>query len=301
MSFSDKMLDKVDKDSGVLSKIWNDVFGPSGRKIGRALGAVTGIILYEFRKWEFYDDITEAIYVNNLKQFKERLDQIPEENVITAPPEIAAQILGRFQYTSNEDLSKAFQTLLVNACNSDTVHLVHPAFIHMIDRLAPDEAKILSFLSNWKLAYLTFDLEGFDLKSLIYLSRNQEWFTQFNLDSPSDILFQKYSPQVVTDPSDNFISLITALGHQQLNYPQNFSIYIDNLISLGLIQDQLLGSVDTRAVMHLFPKDLGKLKSYQYDKHLKFYRGVFLLTNFGRLFSKACNMLTVPTTTTEIG
>ncbi len=76
----------------------------------------------------------------------ERISQrgIPEEKVITPPPEVAgAVVLGLQTAAFDNDLRNLFANLLTTAMVAETSDGAHPAFADMVRQLSPPEARII--------------------------------------------------------------------------------------------------------------------------------------------------------------
>lgn len=261
----------------VVKEIYSDTASPGMKKLGEALSSIVdfglGTITYPINLINEKRKIRFAI---NMHRFKEKLEIIPDENIVNVDPEIAQPILERLAFSLNEELSEAFINLLVAASNTKSATIAHPAFIYIIDRLCPDEAKILKYFSAFKGI-------GYILPSLKYKLRNETkednifkyeirtfkrlWFTE--IDIKNDIfLFNK----------------------------QNVSLYLDNLLSLGLITPQIgdlsinKSSILINKYKEIFPTKYRLISIPEREYYLEFEEGYLRITSFGELFLKACSI-----------
>lgn len=91
----------------------------------------------------------EKIRDNLIPSLKEKLKNVPEENIITPQPEIAVPAIEALRYTGhNEELREMFSNLLANAMDISTESNAHPAFVEIIKQISSDEAKIIKSLAN---------------------------------------------------------------------------------------------------------------------------------------------------------
>ncbi|NHQ68910.1 Abi-alpha family protein, partial [Elizabethkingia miricola] len=151
--------------------VYDDIISNPSKKVGETLGTIIDIsntLLWPI-KWA--NARTRIYFVNNLKKYEEKLSRINLEKIIEVPTEISMPILERFTYVSNEEIGNAFVNLLTSASNIDTVQFAHPSFIQIIDRLSPDEARIIKYFAQQRLnvvPYITlakYQLEQVDQKN----------------------------------------------------------------------------------------------------------------------------------------
>lgn len=254
--------------SKIAEKAYDDILSDPGKKVGFALGTIINVgntLLWPI-KWA--NERTRIFFEDNLRKYERKLADIPEDKIIDVPTEISMPILERFTYTSNEELSSAFVNLLACASSIDNINKAHPGFIQIIDRISPDEAHILKYFSAEKfIPALTI-----------------RHYEDFNNKQKSD----EYV---------NLLMKVTNLSQNvQLKFPENIAFYLDNLTSLGLIEyheyyyitcdegftkiEETNAEVIDFAFGILTPTDLSKAK--------KVVKGMFEVSNYGRMFIDAC-------------
>ncbi|HNG27858.1 MAG TPA: DUF4393 domain-containing protein [Chitinophagales bacterium] len=251
----------------IVEKAYDDLLSEPSKKAGSALGTIINVgntILWPI-KW--VNERTRLYFENNLKKYEKKLNEIPEENIVEVPTEISMPILERFTYTSNEELSNAFVNLLTSASSSETINTAHPGFIQIIDRLAPDEAILIKYLSKVKAIPI------FSLKF------------HYNPNNRSEFRW------IIKDETglDNKV--------EGLKFKDNVGIYLNNLISLGIIerQDYWYTSIeDLYEEIENGYSDIIKegVKDYPEPEKIKYAKSVekemYILTQYGNLFVKAC-------------
>ncbi|MHC6201327.1 DUF4393 domain-containing protein [Elizabethkingia miricola] len=262
----------------IVEKVYDDIISNPSKKVGETLGTIIDIsntLLWPI-KWA--NARTRIYFVNNLKKYEEKLSRINLEKIIEVPTEISMPILERFTYVSNEEIGNAFVNLLTSASNIDTVQFAHPSFIQIIDRLSPDEARIIKYFAQQRLnvvPYITlakYQLEQVDQKNQPIQHINTSQYV------------------IISNKTDNLFSNI------ELNFKDNTGIYIDNLISLGILKDideYIYDNINDQ--YEIIEKDLITKYDNRFNdipEHLKnsakkLTKGMFELTDFGKLFVKS--------------
>jgi hypothetical protein len=96
-----------------------------------------------------------ASYQDRLTAHFERVRKsVKEENQIEAPASISGPIIDRLKYLEdNNYLTDLYINLLSRAIDKERINEAHPAFYHIIDQLAPDEAMLLYLLNQNTIKY----------------------------------------------------------------------------------------------------------------------------------------------------
>jgi len=246
----------------LLKEIYGDFAKPSVQSVGKALGTVFDIV---FGGLSYFPQKGNIYLKNNLERYRKKLENVPVDNIIIADPQIGVPIVEKLNYTTHEEISDLFTTLLANASISEKVVSVHPSFISIIEQLAPDEAKIIAHLStNPTIPYCNINGSFYNDGAILQNSYN------ILIYHATDLPWQ--------------IDFYTK---------ENIGAYLDNLVRLGILSDEKGTQIQE---MSLY-KDI--LEKYNYN-HIKetldtsVYRNVFIdksfyaLTDFGKLFIKAC-------------
>lgn len=250
--------------SKVVEKAYEDITSPAAKKLGEALSTIidiTNTILWPIK---FGNEKTKLYFENNINKYKKKLESIEDDKILNVPTEISKPILERFTYLSNEDLSNAFVFLLSNASSSETINLAHPGFISVIDRLSPDEAKVLAYLKG----------VGSIPKLDITCSSTTDTTYEYVIQNSTDI--------------ENIISL---------TFPENIDLYLDNLESLGIIKSVSYYHTDMESnfkkiednyeeKFNLFNKE--GLSSEVHNTRKGIEKGMYIVSSYGALFLKAC-------------
>jgi hypothetical protein len=249
------------KVPGLIVEIYGDLARPGVRQVGKALDTVLGLgntILWPIT----WANERSRIYLErNLERYRERLEQIPEEKVISVAPEIGVPIAEKLAYVRDERLSDLYVSLLSKASCSDTVSDAHPSFVNVINNLSPDEAQLLE--------YFTVS------QDLLYVSA--KW----------------------VDPKDGNYSfagdLLVAPEHlAALTFAQNVPAYLSNLSGLGLVSvhpGRTLTKSEAKyeLIETHWKSALPQVHPTEPERKLEFEQGVVTSTEFGKQFIAACH------------
>lgn len=177
-----------------------------------------------------------ASYQKRLSKYLNAVtDSVPEENQIPAPAYISGPIMERLKYMEDENhLTELYLNLLRRAIDKERINEAHPAFLHLIDQLAPDEA------------YFLFRLR----EKEINISTHRDYDAEKNY-------FNNYQITKTELPATEFV------------FPENFHMYYSHLESLNLVSWPVIDTeyprneqdVQTGLIKHskIILTDFGKL------------------------------------------
>lgn len=201
---------------GVMHAAYKDILHPSMQVVGKSLGATLEFFLTPFAGLQLVNDRMKANIQRRLQQYAEKLQQVPKMQQCEVHPELGVPILQRLSYTTNDDIANMFVELLTHASNMDTVGLAHPSFIPIIDRLSPDEARLLKYIHESNNIVLYVNFRAKPIKEKV----NQEGALKLDM---SYVELKKWLTIVERDV--------------HLDFPENLPLYWANLISCGLVYD----------------------------------------------------------------
>lgn len=216
----DDMLEDLAKMASATDEcaleIYKDLAQPSARVVGKTLGTTLEFLFTPFSALQLVNDKLKVNFQHRLQQYADKMQQLPEEKQCEVHPELGVPIMQRLAYTTNDDVAELFLELLASASNLDKVGLAHPSFIAIIDRLSPDEAKLLKYVAENEGIVLYVDFRAKRLKE------ENETLNKFDFDT-SFIELEKWHTIVTRD--------------LELDFPDNLHMYWANLISCGLLID----------------------------------------------------------------
>jgi Abortive infection alpha len=246
------------KIPGLLVEIYGDLAKPGVQQTGKALSTVIGLGNTVLWPIQWANERSRIYLEKNLQDYRERLKDIPADEIVVVAPEIGVPIAEKLSYVSDKKLADLYITLLTTASKSNTVSEAHPSFVNVINNLSPDEAQILEyFVSKNNIEYVTAIWEGPSVYSIA-----------------GELI-------VLNELSKNLI------------YSQNTSAYFSNLVGLGIASihsdrtpfDSLVYPQIEVECREKFPAQM----SPSPDRVLAFKRGIISITTFGRQFINACH------------
>lgn len=192
-----------------------------------------------------------------MEKYAENLSKIDERKLIEVIPEVWVPIINALTYTQIDELKSMYISILTNASSIETIELVHPWFISIIQNLTKDDIVILDYLKTNK--YIP--------KLMIRGHRNDSnWFNDFG-------------------PFTHILHL--------LSVPSNQNLYFNNLYGLGLINDETTCrlSEDRYYAPILCNKDfLSATKNFEWSgiyTRIENREGYYELTDYGKKFLNA--------------
>ena len=212
--------DNAVKDNERLwMSLYKDLAQPSIQTIGKSLGTTLEFFCTPFIALQNVNGRIKMNLQHRLHQYAKSLEQVPDDKRCEVHPELGVPIIQRLSYTTNDDIANLFVNLLTNASNLDNLNLSHPSFISIIDRLAPDEARLLKYINdnNGIILYVSF-------RAKAHKSEEKKDKTSFDFDY--DMSFAELRKWLTLASRDVV-----------LDFPDNLHMYWANLISCGLIMD----------------------------------------------------------------
>ncbi|MGG2096481.1 DUF4393 domain-containing protein [Acinetobacter haemolyticus] len=256
----------IEPFADLMKEIYGDLAKPGVTQIGIALATVIGLLNTCLSPIKFLNTKTELNRQKNLDKLAERFSEIPQEEILEAPPEIAVPIAEKLVYVSNEELRDMYIELLAKASTKSLNENAHPSFVNIINNLCPDEALIIKILfSKADIPFIEVNL--IDINDDTFININP-YLTEFEMDS--NLIFKNNSA--------SYLSNLTGLGiihirHEYVVIDENTYESLEKYTS-KLYEDYL--------------SELDEMESQTYaDKELELKRSKFDITPFGQLFINA--------------
>lgn len=193
-------------ESGLLKEIYSDIAQPGVKKVGIALETVLDFGNTLLIPIKLMNEKSKINFVNHMNRYKEKIENIESNKLATVPPEIGVPILEKLTYTTSDVVAELFLNLLTKASSIDTSAPAHPRFIDIVSNVSVDEAKIIEYLTInnlYSIPFIIFKASQVNDHSL---------FSHSKLDRTG------------------LEKILTFL------YPNNVNLYIDNLVSLGILR-----------------------------------------------------------------
>lgn len=235
--------------------IYQDAVQPAAKEIGAALGTVAKVVNVALAPisafiWG-YDKIKEFIET----KVSEKLKNVPTENIITPPINIAGPAIEAMRFTAeDEQLRELYANLLASSMDKATTSKAHPRYVEVIKNITSDEAILLQ-------AFLLQDAY------------------------PKLEIREKHSP-------DSYLTITPTFTTFQRNYSlkneNNIGIYLNNLCQLGILEIPYGLYITNNDFYTKLETDMEIVKMKEnaanYNRSIELKQGVIRLTSFGENF-----------------
>lgn len=241
--------------------IYQDAIQPGAKEVSKGLVVVAKAVNAALIPVEGFIWGMEKIRDFVSAKVAAKLQNVPPEDIQPLKPHIGVPAIEALRYTGEEtDLADLYANLLATAMDRKTAYTAHPGFVDIIKNMAPDEARIMRFLSA----------------NLFYPLVNIKLVTKSN--SSFNIPFRH----------------ISLLGlDAQCQHPPLAANYLDNLERLGLIEiseSSRMQSEEGYKRIENFPQIKDIIESLMKDPEKKpeVQKIRLLVTDLGKQFIGAC-------------
>lgn len=132
-------------NSKLVNQVYEDAIAPFARQagaFGEDAAKTCRLVLAPLQLLAAFQDRIGPL-------MKRIADAVPEERRQEPPPEILIPALKALSFLPDENpLATLYVELLTRSVDRDRIDQVHPAFIHVIEQLSPDEVRILDHLRS---------------------------------------------------------------------------------------------------------------------------------------------------------
>lgn len=244
----------------ILGQVYEDLAQPSVKAVGNALGTVFEFSTAILLPVKLLNEKFKLNFTKNLNDYKKKLEEVPEEKRCEVHPQIGTPIVEKLTYTTNDEIADLFTTLLANASNIDMVNTAHPSFVNMIERLSPDEARIIKYLKGKE------DIQYCDFRGKAQNGNGYNTIKEHLTLVPQEV---------------------------KLDFPNNTNAYLANLASMGILFDMdgtyRIDQTIYNKIKEQYSFELLKTQLVPtFFKDLVTNNSYYKITDFGKLFIKAC-------------
>ena len=117
----------------LIKEIYGDLAKPGVQNVGTALAAVLGLGVTLMWPIMWANERAKIALEDNLEAYRDRLKDVPPEQISIAPPEVAMPILEKIGYVTNEELRSLYIELLAKASIKELNNQAHPSFVNIIN------------------------------------------------------------------------------------------------------------------------------------------------------------------------
>lgn len=152
---------KLAKATGtVATDVAEDLVRPTSKSIGENVGLLIDGAMGWLGYWGQKQQIKREIYLEEYKkQITQKIENIPEENLIEPPVRIVGPAIEASKFFIEEATCREmFAKLIASSCNNAVSGAVHPSFPEIIKQLSPLDARFLLLFkkqSTFPIAELT--------------------------------------------------------------------------------------------------------------------------------------------------
>ena len=259
----------LETSNNILLEVYGDLLKPGVSQVGQAIGTLLGYGNTILMPLALKNEKSKITIQSNLNKYRQKLEEIPEENIQSVVPEIGVPILEKLMYVSDDTLVELYTELLTKASDKEQCKSTHPSFVNVINNLSPKEAQILEKINEGSIAVVDVD--------------------------------------IVSDLGNHPCEQVSELVLSDIFYDENITAYLSNLLGLGLIHISMEKSLTDvhryelleqkiRKIYSKAPKVAGesKITNHMAKGDLSFKRGIITITSFGQLFLVACTKFTKP-------
>jgi hypothetical protein len=205
-----------------VSEIYKDSLQPSVRIIGSSLAQCASLLVSPVGR-------VAVIFEKNINKCLDRLDGVTEDNLVEPDARIAVPVLEKLRYVSDEKVSDYYVEILAFASQKNKKNRVMLSYIEILNRVTADELKILEYINSKE---NNANISGWtDEEKAKYGIGNDIQFLALQGTIPiiAVKIKQKIGYKMLIKNFNNLSEKISLDSHESI------PSYIDNLISLGLV------------------------------------------------------------------
>jgi hypothetical protein len=290
----EKYLEKIP-----VKELYDDLFKPGMKKAGEALETVldgANLILLPLK---LLNSKSRVYFQKNLNRYSDKLNNNENLNPTQVPQYVGLPIIDKLTYLDENELAETFINLLTKASFEETLSLVHPAYIAILNRLSVDEAKILfHFKDQSRIPIIDVYIHRY-----IENTKKPEFFDKQGVKSKEQLKQMiDYSTQ---NKQSTFLKAawnLTGIENQvELLFPKNIDIYVENLELNGLIsfertlhsqndleQYEKLINEDYKETIDKIKSSLSKFDKSKFETEMDIRKCRIEFTELGRGFIQSC-------------
>jgi len=204
-----------------VSEVYKDSLQPAVRIIGNSLAQCASLLVSPVGR-------VAVIFEKNINKCLDKLEEVPEENLIEPDSRIAVPVLEKLRYVQDEKVSDYYAEILASASQKNKKNRVMLSYIEILNRVTADELKILEYINSEKNIIDISDWTE-EEKKIYHISNDIKFLTLRGTIPVIDVSINLKVGYKALIKNFNYLSEKISLDSDV-----NISSYIDNLISLGL-------------------------------------------------------------------
>ena len=261
--------------------LYQDAAQPSVRVVGKSLAQCTSLFVTPIGRMA-------EIFEKNIQKYLDKLEGLKEDQLVSPDTRILVPVLEKMRFTSEEKVAEYYAEILATASKKETASKVMVTFIEILNRLSADEIKILEFINS---ANNFVTVEDF----------TENEISTYDLSKDTDKLTLMGSLPVVdvnlhTTGKTGYRTLVRNFNYIRekisLDYPSNLEPYLDNMVSLGLLEREfsrtfaigkIYGCLEKHITIEKMKEDLGS------NQRIELGRGRLDVTDLGKKLLILCS------------
>ncbi len=261
--------------------LYQDAAQPSVRVVGKALAQCTSLFVSPIGRMA-------EIFEKNIQKYLDKLEGYDEDELVSPNTRILVPILEKMRFTSEDKVAEYYAEILATASKKETASKVMVTFIEILNRLTADEIKILEFI-NSKDNFVKVDSFTEEELSKYGLKKNIKNLKISGSLPIIDVnLYIKgqigYKPLL-----KNFSYLKDKVS---LTFPENLESYLDNMLSLGLLEREFSKTFAIEKIYECLEKHT-KVKEIRVkatpNQNIKPERGRIDISDLGKKLLNLCS------------
>lgn len=254
--------------------VYKDAAQPSLRVVGKTLSQCVSLFISPIGHMA-------EILENNLNKYIDRLGKLKEEEIVSPNVRILVPVLEKLRYIDDEIVADYYIQILTAASSAENYKKVMISYIAILDRLCSDEIKIFEFINSFNNHFILTDKEKKEKGVLSDI---------VDLDGDIPVIDVKIHEKVGSGYNLIFQNFSNINRTLELQEPNNINIYLDNMISLGIlkrINKKILGE----NVYKLLKEDneIKKIEATLKDgQKISFEEGIIVTTDLGKKLLELC-------------
>jgi len=196
-----------------LAAMYEDAAQPAVRVVGKTLAQCTALFATPVGR-------VAEIFERNIHLYLDKLEGLDESQIVAPSTRVLVPILEKLRYTDDAIVADYYAQILATASNKESAESVSIAFIEILNRLTPDELKLLEYINSPVNSLMLVNDEG----------------VSYSLDLGGSL--PVINVHTKRNTGGYFVSiknLSYATNKIELNSINNYNLYIDNMIALGLM------------------------------------------------------------------
>ena len=214
-----------------IQELYADLLSPGMKKAGEALETVldgANLILLPLK---LLNAKSKVFFKHNIDRYSDKLNANQNLKLTNVPQYVGLPIIEKLTYLDQNDLSEAFINLLTKASFEETLKLVHPTYISILNNLSADEAKILMYFKD------SNSIPFIDINLHKYYKKPEELNKEGKKSREELKQMINYTFKDKQSTNLNAAWNLTGIEKEiELLFPENIDIYLENLEFNGLLK-----------------------------------------------------------------